>query len=48
MKVQLGARNVLYPMPVTLVGTLVDGRPLRASPAGSQPTDTREPTAIAT
>jgi flavin reductase (DIM6/NTAB) family NADH-FMN oxidoreductase RutF len=27
MKVELGAKNCLYPMPTTLVGALVDGKP---------------------
>ena len=26
-KIKLGAKNLLYPMPTTLVGTLVDGKP---------------------
>ena len=27
MKVEVGARNCLYPLPTTLVGALVDGKP---------------------
>lgn len=27
MKIDLGARNCLYPMPTTLVGATVEGRP---------------------